>query len=107
MTRAIDKTRLTPKYDRRKKVTPEIAEEVLDLYHQGLAIRAIARQMDGIISRRTIQYIIKPEIYQKLLKDFKFRRLDGRYKPSKNKWKMTMREHRAYKKDLLTKGLIK
>lgn len=106
MTTSIDKVRLPPKYDRRKRVTPEIRKKVIRLHEGGMATRAITREMDGAITRRTVQYIINPNIYARLLTACKKRREDGRYKETTLQRKLIMREHRAYKRNLLEKGLI-
>lgn len=89
--------------DRRVKLTEAERVDIRKRYEMGEGIRAIAREYEHKCSRRTIQYIIRPELYDHLRESFKERRKDGRYKPTKEEWARTMREHRAYKHKTLTK----
>lgn len=83
--------------DRRVKLTDAERLDIQKRYEMGQGIRSIARAYEHKCSRRTIQYIIRPELYEHLRASFKERRKDGRYKPTKKEWARTMREHRAYK----------
>ena len=47
--------------DKRVKITDEDTERIKQLHKQGEPIREIARQFEGIASRRAIQFIIYPE----------------------------------------------
>ena len=48
--------------DRRKKLTEEDKQNILDLYHkERLPKREIARRYEGICSRRLIIFVIHPE----------------------------------------------
>jgi hypothetical protein len=83
--------------DRRVKLTDDDKVDIRKRYELGESIRGIARKYEHKCSRRTIQYVIRPELYKRLCDAFKERRKDGRYKPTKEQWARTMREHRAYK----------
>lgn len=93
--------RLPRALDRRVKLTDEDKENIRALRKDGLPIREIARMYEHKCTRRTIQYVLRPELYEKLRASFVARRKDGRYKPSKDEWAATMREHRAYKKKVI------
>lgn len=45
--------------------------------------------------------------YQKCKEQFKERKADGRYKPDKEEWAKTIREHRHYKQKLYLDGELK
>jgi hypothetical protein len=47
--------------DSRRHITNEDRERIKELHKKGEAIREIARQFEGIASRRAIQFIIYPE----------------------------------------------
>lgn len=83
--------------DRRVKMTEDERIDIRKRYELGQGIRAIAREYEHKCSRRTVQYIIRPELYEHLKATNRERRKDGRYKPTKEEWAETMREHRAYK----------
>lgn len=98
-----NKEKLIPRIaglDRRIKLTPEITADIKRLHANGIATRAIAREYDGVVSRRTIQFVIDPSKRAKVAKQFIQRRKDGRYKPTKEAWASIMREHRHYKQSL-------
>lgn len=98
-----EKMKIPRELDRRVKITPELRKEVIAMYKcEGLGIREIARRVPQI-SRRSVQMILFPDRYKLMLEQFKERRLDGRYKPDKEKWASTMREHRAYKQSIKEK----
>lgn len=44
--------------------------------------------------------------YQKCREQFKERRADGRYKPTKEEWAKTQKEHRQYKQKLYVDGKL-
>ena len=96
-----DKIKLPREKDRRVRITEEDKNRIRELYKQNLPIREIARQMESICSRRSIQYILFPERLMIVRKQFIERRKDGRYKPTKEKWAETMREHRRYKQKII------
>lgn len=101
-----EKMKLPPKFDRRVKLTDEQRKEIREKYATGLlSTRILATQYN--VSRRTIQYTIHPERYEQLKEQFKERRKDGRYKPKKEEWAATAREHRHYKQELYKQGLLK
>lgn len=94
-------TKLPENLDRRIRVQKSEYEIIKSKYKDGQSIHSLAR--DYAVNKRLIQFILFPERleHHKMLQ--KKRRLDGRYKPSKEKWALTMREHRAYKKSVLKK----
>lgn len=98
--------KLSPSQDRRIKLTDEQREEIKEKYSTGLySQRALAREYK--VSRRLISFIIDDTKYQKCKEQLKERRADGRYKPDKEEWAKTMREHRHYKQRLYLNGELK
>lgn len=92
-------------YDRRVKLTSEQRSEIKYLYAQGgTSYSKLAKEFN--VSKRLIQFIINPDKHNKCLEQFKERRKDGRYKPTKEDWASTMREHRSYKEKLFKEGKI-
>ena len=100
-----EKIKLTRSQDRRIKLTDEQREEIRQKYSTGLySQRALAKEYG--VSRRLITFIIDDTKYQRCREQFKERRADGRYKPDKEEWAKTMREHRHYKQKLYTSGKL-
>ena len=97
------KIKLSKSQDRRIKLTDEQREEIKEKYSTGLySQRALAREYK--VSRRLISFIVDDTKYQKCKEQFKERRADGRYKPDKESWAKTIREHRQYKQKLYLNG---
>ena len=97
MPSPIDKIRVGKERDRRIKIPASEHAYIKQRHDNGEAIRAIAR--DYGVDHRLIQFIIYPE---RLAQNYKNRLARGGSKIyyNKNKWRETMREHRAYKKTL-------
>ena len=89
------KARIGKEHDGRRKLNEEQKEHIRSLYKKGMGIRAIARKYEGICSRRLIQFVIFPERREHAKKLLAERRKDGRYKPTKEEWRKTMKKHRA------------
>lgn len=103
MPSPIDNLRVTREHDRRVKLTEDDKERIRSMYKDGMGIRAIAREYEGKCTRRAIQYTLFPERYAALLANARRRRkIKGNtlQEYGKEKWRDTMREHRAYKKKL-------
>lgn len=101
----IEKLKIPRSLDRRVRLTDQDKISIIFHWKQGEGIRAIARDYEGICSRRLIQFVIFPERYQKARETFKENRKDGRYYHGGEKWAQTMREHRAYKQSIKEKLL--
>lgn len=98
-----EKMKLPRKYDRRVKLTAEQRQEIRKKYVTGLtSTRILAKEYQ--VSRRTIQFVIDPEKYNRARQQFKENRKDGRYKPKKEEWAAIIKEHRHYKQELYIKG---
>lgn len=95
---------LLGKYDRRKKLNDDQRAEIIEARNRGNSYQKIANVYG--VSKALIIMICNPEIAEKKKKQLAERRREGRYKPSKEQWAATIREHRAYKKELYEKGLI-
>ena len=96
-----EKIKLSPTQDRRRKLTDEQKEEIKKLYATGLiGQRPLAKQFG--VSRSLIQVIVNPEIAEKKKQRIKEHWRD--YRPSKEEWAETIREHRHYKQELYLKG---
>lgn len=93
--------KLSEKQDRRRKLTEVQKEEIKRIYAEGnLGQRPIAKMFG--VSRSTIQNIVNPDIAQKRHDRMAQHWRD--YRPSKEKWAETMREHRHYKHELYVTG---
>lgn len=100
-----EKIKLPRELDRRVKLTDEQREDIRREYAEGAAsTRTLAARYN--VSRRTIQYTIHPERYERLKERFKQNRADGRYKPTKTEWAATVRDHRRYKQELYKQGRL-
>ena len=96
--------KLAPTQDRRRKLTDEQKEEIKRLYERGLVgQRPLAKQFG--VSRSTIQIIVNPNIAEAKKQRIKEHWQD--YRPTKEEWAATMREHRHYKQELYVKGELK
>lgn len=101
-----EKIKLSREQDRRIKLSPTQREEIKEKYSTGLySQRALAREYG--VSRRLISFVLDDEKYQKCREQFKERRADGRYKPTKEEWAKTQKEHRQYKQKLYLDGELK
>ena len=99
-----EKLKLSETQDRRRKLTDDQKEEIKRIYKSGVCgTRPLAKQFG--VSRSTIQVIVNPAIKQ--------RRHDyiannwRKYRPTKEEWAETMKEHRHYKQELYLKGELK
>jgi DNA invertase Pin-like site-specific DNA recombinase len=96
-----EKIKLSPTQDRRRKLTDEQKEEIKKIYAEGIVgQRPLAKQFG--VSRSLIQVIVNPEIAEKKKRRIKEHWRD--YRPSKEEWAETIREHRHYKQELYLKG---
>ena len=96
--------KLSDKQDRRRKLTDAQKEEIKRIYAEGkFGTRPIA-QMFGV-SRSTIQVIVNPAIAQRHHDRMAQHWRD--YRPTKEEWAATIREHRHYKQELYVKGELK
>lgn len=98
-----EKLKLAPTQDRRRKLTDEQKGEIKKIYESGVCgTRPLAKQFG--VSRATIQRIVNPDIAKRqhdyVAKNWR------KYRPSKEEWAETMREHRHYKQDLYLKGAL-
>lgn len=96
-----EKIKLPPTKDRRRKLTDEQKEEIRLIYAEGkVGTRPLAKQFG--VSRSLIQNIVNPNIAER---NRQYRKEHWRdYRPSKEEWAKTMKEHRRYKQDLYLKG---
>lgn len=99
-----EKLKLDPTQDRRRKLTDEQREEIKRIYKSGACgTRPLAQQFG--VSRSAIQVIVNPAMAQKrheyVAQNWR------KYRPSKEEWAATQREHRHYKQELYLKGELK
>lgn len=98
-----EKLKLPPAKDRRRKLTDEQKEEIRLIYAEGkVGTRPLAKQFG--VSRSLIQIIVNPDIAERKKQYVKDHWRD--YRPSKEAWAETMKEHRHYKQELYLKGEI-
>jgi DNA invertase Pin-like site-specific DNA recombinase len=96
-----EKLKLPPEKDRRRKLTDDQKEQIRGIYATGVCgMRPLAKQFG--VSRTTIQIIVNPKRAEAVKQRTKEHWRD--YRPSKEKWAETMREHRHYKQGLFLKG---
>lgn len=92
---------LSESQDRRRKLTEEQKDEILHRYKIGDGSqRSLAKEYG--VSRSAIQIIVNPKRAKAVSQRNKEHWRD--YRPSKEEWAKTMREHRRYKQDLYLKG---
>lgn len=91
-------------YDRRVKLNDVQRDEIKELRRFGLSYRVIAERYE--VSKSLIILVCNPDIAERKSLAFIERSREGRYKPDKEKWAATMREHRAYKQKLYNEGKI-
>lgn len=101
-----EKIKLSKEQDRRIKLTDKQRIEIKDKYATGFySQRSLAAEYN--VSRRLISFILDEEKAKKAAEQLKIRKADGRYKPTKEEWAATMKEHRQYKQNLMLMGLLK
>lgn len=99
-----EKLKLPPTKDRRRKLTDEQKYEIRAIYATGVCgMRPLAKQFG--VSRSTIQLIVNPNRAEAVKQRAKEHWRD--YRPSKEEWAATQREHRHYKHELYKKGELK
>ena len=99
-----EKLKLSETQDRRRKLTDDQKEEIKRIYAEGkCGTRPLAKQFG--VSRSTIQVIVNPAIKQRHHDRTAKHWRD--YRPSKEEWAETMKEHRHYKQELYLKGELK
>ena len=98
-----EKIKLDATQDRRRKLTDEQKAEIKQKYSLGISQRSLAKEYN--VSRGSIQIIVNPQIAEAKRNRIKEHWRD--YRPSKEEWAATMREHRHYKHELYLKGELK
>lgn len=91
--------------DRRVKLTKEQKVEISELYETGNYSYRILAEMYNV-SKRTIQFIVKPEKLEENKRQFAERQKEGRYY-DKEKCNEYAKNHRRYKHELYKQGKIK
>lgn len=100
-----DKMKLSREQDRRVKLTDQQRMEIKEKYATGFySQRGLAAEYH--VSRRLISFVIDENKAKICAEQFKQRKADGRYKPTKEEWAATMREHRHYKQSLYVQGKL-
>ena len=96
-----EKLKLSETQDRRRRLTDEQKEEIKRIYKSGICgQRPLAKQFG--VSRSLIQIIVNPNIAERKKQRIKDHWRD--YRPTKEEWAETMKEHRHYKQELYLKG---
>ena len=99
-----EKMKLSETQDRRRKLTEKQKEEIRAICSTGVCgTRPLAKQFG--VSRSTIQIIVNPKRAEKAKQRIKEHWRD--YRPTKEEWAKTMKEHRHYKNQLYLKGELK
>lgn len=101
-----EKIKLSKEQDRRIKLTDQQRIEIKDKYATGFySQRSLATEYN--VSRRLISFVLDEKKAKRAAEQLKIRKADGRYKPSKEEWAATMKEHRQYKQKLYVEGKLK
>ena len=96
-----DKIRLPRTLDRRVKITDKHKEQIKDWYfNEHAPIREIARRMEKICSRKSIQYVLFPERQRKNYA-LRVKRGGSKRYYKKEKHTVVIRTHRQYKQRVL------
>lgn len=98
-----EKIKLSERQDRRRKLTEDEKQRIREIYASGCIGQRPLAQMFGV-SRSTIQVIVNPERAEAVRQRVKEHWRD--YRPSKEEWAETMKEHRHYKQELYLKGKL-
>ena len=100
-----EKIKLPREYDRRIKLDDEQRDEIRHKYSTGTySQRQLAAEYN--VSRRLISFVLDDSKRQRCAEQFKERRKDGRYTPSKEEHNRISKEHRRYKQELYKQGKI-
>lgn len=95
---------LSETQDRRCKLTSAQREEIRHRYNtESIGTRPLAKEYG--VSRSLVQTIVNPARAEKVRERNKKHWRD--YRPSKEQWAETMREHRHYKQQLYLAGELK
>lgn len=95
---------LSESQDRRRKLTEAQKEIIRHRYKtESIGMRSLAKEYG--VSRSLIQIIVNPTIAEKKKQRIKEHWRD--YRPPKEEWAETMREHRQYKQRLYLEGELK
>lgn len=99
-----EKIKLSETQDRRRKLTDAQKEEIRAKYAMGVCgTRPLAKEYG--VSRSTIQVIVNPAIAER---NHRYVAENWRkYRPNKEEWSATMKEHRRYKQKLYLNGELK
>lgn len=99
-----EKIKLSEKQDRRRKLTEDQKQEILEIYKSGVCgTRPLAKEFG--VSRDTIRLIVNENRAAAVKKRIKDHWRD--YRPSNEEWAKIQREHRHYKQELYVKGELK
>ena len=101
MSCKLDKLHIPPAFDRRRRVTDEMAENMIAMYRNGQSISSIAKEIG--ISYRAVKYHVIPgqkKEFSKYVNQYSKRYYDR----AKNRERVRL--HREYKKQLELSGKI-
>lgn len=94
----VEKKRLPPELDRRRKLSDEQKDEIVHKYSTGLySLNGLAKEYN--VSKKTVLLIVNSESKRK--NDERIKEHWRDYTPTKEERNATMREHRAYKHKVL------
>ena len=97
----VNELRVGDKFDKRHKVTPEIAQKIQEIWlEQGITISELSRRFN--LSRTQIKCIVDPAYKQRC---YEYNKAYPRVK-DKEKYRICMQRHRDYKRQLHKEGKI-
>ena len=96
-----EKIKLTGMQDRRRRLTDEERQEILEIYQSGLS--SLKKLADAYgVSKKTVLLIVNPESAEKAKQ---YRKENWQQWQRKGEeWNKVQREHRAYKQQLYLNG---
>ena len=104
MPSKVDKYRLAPSQDRRRKLTEEQRRQIADHYATGgYSLNTLARLYD--VSKKTVLLIVNPRSAERA-KQYHAEHWSD-FKETKEQHAASVRRTRQYKKELLLKGELK
>lgn len=101
-------TKMPASLDRRRKLSTEYYAEIRKRYAKGESQRQLARAYN--VSRRLIVFVLYPERLERQKARKKYQKYSQKYYQTVmkgKKWAETMREHRHYKKRVMSEVLKK
>ena len=103
MPNKCEKMRIPRELDRRRRVTPEMADHMRAMYADGVPLRAIAREFG--VCHKTVKLNVDPEYRARQTEAMQTRKPWLLYY-DRERWRELMKNHRHYKRELELAGKL-